>query len=399
MNGSSLRALLTDAAATVRAAPGRASLSALAIAIGAASLTVLLAALGGLSEQARGMVRELGADTFAIVPDSRAAATAPLRPEHTALLRASVPRAEVTAVRRFEKACKIGRDEASVVQTDPSFAPVRQRAVREGRFLDERDMVARARHAVVTRTLADRAGLRPGSTVLLRRMPFTVVGVLDDGPSLLPGDSPMPEQRMAELGVFVPLTTPAYWSPQVRPLPALDALFVRGAAMAAGEALHRTREILTFAADDPPAALWVSPDYIVRKVSRLQAVVRWTAGTVTVLSLSLGGAMLFALMLVSVRERVAEIGLRRSLGATPADIAGQFLAEALLATIPAGLAGAGLAFGLLSALRGRMPLPLELAGSTLLTAFAATAVVAVAFTLIPALRAARIAPAEALRNE
>lgn len=109
------------------------------------------------------------------------------------------------------------------------------------------------------------------------------------------------------------------------------------------------------------------------------------------------------IMLISVTERTAEIGLRLAVGARPADVLLQFLVEALTMTTVAGVMGLLLGFALSLALRVPVHLlaeyPAMPGAGTSIAAFAVVVVTGVVFGFYPALRASRLDPVVALRSE
>jgi len=116
-------------------------------------------------------------------------------------------------------------------------------------------------------------------------------------------------------------------------------------------------------------------------------------------SLLVGGIGIMNIMLVSVTERTREIGLRQSVGATPNDIRGQFLTEALLLSLVGGLIGAAVGiggawiFGIASSMRT------VIVPSSILLAFGSAAAVGAFFGFYPANQAAQLDPIDALRHE
>ncbi len=124
---------------------------------------------------------------------------------------------------------------------------------------------------------------------------------------------------------------------------------------------------------------------------------------VGLVTLGLGGLGVMNIMLVAVRERTREIGLRKALGATHGDVQRQFFLEGFLLTCVSGLAGFLLA-GILSVLVNLLPMPARFAGLLLtwpsgLLAIGVLVLVGVATSTYPARRAAALPPVEALRAE
>ena len=117
------------------------------------------------------------------------------------------------------------------------------------------------------------------------------------------------------------------------------------------------------------------------------------------ISLLVGGIGVMNIMLVSVTERIREIGLRKALGATPRVIQRQFLVEASLLGLVGGLLGIGL--GLLGGvlLPRFLDQPVTISPIAAVGALAVALVIGVAAGVYPANRAARLAPIDALRNE
>jgi putative ABC transport system permease protein len=116
------------------------------------------------------------------------------------------------------------------------------------------------------------------------------------------------------------------------------------------------------------------------------------------ISLLVGGIGLLSVLLISIGERVYEIGLRKAIGATDAEIFVQFLIESIVLSMLGGLIGIGLGIGVISMVPSKFPfgLPIQLPG-LLFSIFIALAL-GVVYGIYPALRASRMEPVEALRS-
>lgn len=401
MNRQRARELFDDVRDGVRAQPGRAGLTFATIALAAAALAVLLAILGGLQEKARRISRELGADVMAAFQPGRASLDPARRlgERHLRLLRRSLPGWSHSAVRVFEVPTLGSRRSVSVVATDEALLGIRAWRLAEGRFLDELDLRERRRSAVVSASLARLWNWRVGDLVMLERTPFKIVGAVEWGGA---SDAPSghPDAILGERVVFVPVTVRAFEGSEASgPAPTVDAIFLRAPpGEDFGRAVGAAQRLL---AQDPrlEGVSWATPDTLVEGVRRLQRTLALALGSVVLLCLASGGTTLMSLMVANVKERVAEIGLRRALGATPGDIAALFTAEACTLAFAAAAAAVAATHLALALGRPWIPVPLKLGPGTALTPLLVALGVAAAFSRWPAKRAAAIAPSEALRND
>ncbi|MEM9600439.1 MAG: FtsX-like permease family protein, partial [Pseudomonadota bacterium] len=129
---------------------------------------------------------------------------------------------------------------------------------------------------------------------------------------------------------------------------------------------------------------------------RTLSILLFTMGAV---SLVVGGVGVMNIMLVSVSERTREIGLRMSVGARQSDVLAQFLTEALLICILSGLIGLGIGYGISQQDFGGEDLEMVFSLDNALLAFGSAALVGMIFGFLPAFRASRLNPVEALRSE
>jgi putative ABC transport system permease protein len=392
-----IRALWIDVWDGIRSQTARTGLSLLAIAIGIAALAVLLAVLGGLHERSQVIVRELGFQVFGVAQSESPPAGKPrLNRGHVDLLQANLPHCLVSGMRRESATVAAEPSQVQVIATDSALARVRGWTIQQGRFLDDGDLAAQSRVAVLGAGLARTWGKRVGEVITLRTTPFRIVGLIEAGGR----DTSEEVVGLGDRVVFIPGTTPAYWRKNGPAADAIDAVFVRApedgayapAVTAAGRLLAQP--------DRAVAGLsWITPELLLSKIRRLQRMIRWTAGSIAGLCLVLGGTTLMSLMVANVRDRVTEIGLRRALGATRRDIMSLFVLESLLITGIAAIAGTTAANLILLPTGEAFPIPVQLGANTVLVPIIAALFLGVLFSYWPARFAAHIAPAEALRNE
>jgi putative ABC transport system permease protein len=149
-----------------------------------------------------------------------------------------------------------------------------------------------------------------------------------------------------------------------------------------------------------------TPDFTIQAQSSFLSTAASVTTTLTILlasvaaiSLLVGGIGVMNIMLVSVTERTNEIGLRKALGATPADLLRQFLVEASTLSVVGGLlgVGAGLLAGVL--IPHFTTIGVTITATPVLIAVVVAAGVGLIFGVYPAARAARLAPIEALRAQ
>ena len=122
-------------------------------------------------------------------------------------------------------------------------------------------------------------------------------------------------------------------------------------------------------------------------------------GAIASISLVVGGIGIMNIMLVSVSERTREIGLRMAVGAKPADVMQQFLAEALLVSLGGCLIGLVLGIGTIETVKRLFQLNSQVTPGAVLAAFAVSLAVGVFFGFYPARKASRLEPIDALRYQ
>jgi len=141
------------------------------------------------------------------------------------------------------------------------------------------------------------------------------------------------------------------------------------------------------------------------QIRRGMLVFKLFLGAITGISLVVGGIGIMNVLLASVAERTREIGVRKAIGARPRDLLFQFLAESVaisgLGSALGVVLGVGSAYGITAIVRSRSEAPLYAATTpgTVLVAVLSAVLVGIAFGTYPALRAARLSPIDAIRND
>jgi len=391
----------------------RTALTILGIVIGIAAVISLVAVGQGAQAQVTQRLRDMGSNLLIVTPGvsfaggvSRGAGTSAslTNDDVTALVQQGTLVAAVApeySVGGAQAAYGDKNTRTTVVGVTPEYLAVRSWRLARGRFVAEQDLTNIAQVCVLGAGVVEDLGVNPASALLgqeikINRQNYTVIGLM-----AVKGQSGITNQ---DDQIFIPLTTAqlGFGGPGTRRVHAINvqaaSAEVVGLAEAELTAILRARHGLA-----PSAA----SDFRVRNQAEMLEAVEETSAAFTVLlgsiaaiSLLVGGIGIMNIMLVSVIERTREIGIRRAVGARSRDILAQFLIESTM------LGSIGGIFGIVLGYSSARALPDLVEGYTtvvspasIVLALCVSLAIGLFFGVVPAMRAARLDPIEALRYE
>jgi len=391
----------------------RSLLTMLGIIIGVAAVIVMIAVGAGAQARVEEQIRSLGSNLLLILSGSTTSggvrmgfgSNLTISEDDAAAIPREIPETMAAPALRGTAQLIWGNQNWSTVifGVTPEYIDVRQWEIAAGRIFDATDMAGATKVCLVGQTVARQlfGGADPlGQVIRVRRVPFTVIGVLESkGQSMMGSDQddlilmPLSTARKRVLG--------ASNLAKQRSVGTIWVKVAEGYDMKVAEeqvrSLLRQRHRLQPGQDD---------DFSLRNLEEVAAtqeassrVLALLLAAVASVSLVVGGIGIMNIMLVSVTERTREIGLRMAVGARTRDILGQFLVEAVTLSLIGGLAGIAIGIATAVGIAEIAGWRIVLSPESVMLAVAFAFAIGVFFGFYPARKAARLNPVEALRFE
>jgi putative ABC transport system permease protein len=376
----------------------RAALTMLGVVIGVASVVALVGVGRGTTADITSRLNALGTNLLTVNATGRNGSNSTLTLDDARAIAsidtiaAVAPESETSAT----VAAGVTTTTTSIIGTTAEYARVRAYEVWQGTFLTDAAVDRSLRVVVLGSTAADNLGLDAssiGSTVSIGGIPFEVIGILQ--PKGGSGFNDPDNQVLIPIG-----TVQKYFvgGNQVRTI---------GVSVGSETDIQNARNSITELLRERHAlAATDDDDFSIFDQAQLLEAATSISGTLTLLlggiasiSLVVGGIGIMNIMLVSVRERTREIGIRKALGARARDILSQFLIEALTLSLLGGLIGIALGLSVSAGIGRIAGWGFQFDPTTVAMATLFSLVVGVVFGVWPARVAARLDPIAALRYE
>jgi putative ABC transport system permease protein len=386
----------------------RSSLTALGIIIGVSAVIIMVAIGQGTGAKIQEQINSLGTNLITVSPGTAKTGgvsqgggsvtkftfndVEKIKKEATSLSGVSpVVRASAQVVGGA------GNWSTSVYGVSTDYFTIHNYELESGEFFTDRDVQGNKKVALIGQTIVD--NLFPdespvGKQVRIRTTPFTIVGVLK---SKGQGGMGMDQDDI----LIAPATTVFY---QLKGGQFID--MINASAVSTDKLDEAQKEIETVLREAHRLSGDTENDFTIRTQEEITETASSMTETITLLlgsiagvSLIVGGIGIMNIMLVSVTERTREIGIRISVGARARDVLAQFLTEAAVLSLSAGIVGILLAVAVTVILNSFTSVRAMLSVQVILIAFLFSAAVGVFFGFYPARKAASLNPIDALRYE
>ncbi len=281
----------------------------------------------------------------------------------------------------------------SLIGTTPEYQQVRNIQVVRGSFIDENDERSRNKVCLVTEILAKRLESDPfyRGSISFYGLQFTVIGVFKERVSTFG------QMEVSDNTAIIPLSVMRYFKPGE----AIDFMYASAETMEEVPQLSATIMKLLVQRHRNQSIFRIDNlSEILKAANKISLGLTLVLLVIAAISLIASGISIMNIMLITVTERTREIGLKKSVGANRGVLLAEFLLEALMLSCGGGLIGILLGAAVPYSVRFfTSAIRIEIPPLAILLGFGVTLLVGLTFGMIPALRAAKMNPVEALRYE
>jgi putative ABC transport system permease protein len=281
-----------------------------------------------------------------------------------------------------------------ILGVSPEYVNVRNLVVPAGRFFDQEDSLAHNKVAVIIDKMAVQLyGSSQGAigkVLKLNGLPFTVIGTFKERVETFG------QTEIVDNTILIPYSVSLYFTqtPQIKMLyfSMADSEMVPAATAEIKRIIQpRHRAESVYNVDNLTAVLAL--------MNRIAMGLTWVLFLVSLVTLIVSGIGIMNIMLATVNSRIREIGIRKAVGATNAEIRLQFLAEAILISFVGGIVGVIVGLAIPYSVHFFTSFHIPISGLSAIIAIVVSSIVGIIFGTVPAARAAQMDPVESLRYE
>lgn len=386
---------------------GNTMLMTLGVMIGIASLTVIVAIGDGIKIKVLDRITSLGfgPESFSVMAGAgrlffaRSQNTTSMTLEDAEDLLA-LPTVRLVVPRQRKSIQLINKKEFTstrVYGVTPDWQLARGWEMKDGEFLSETDLDRSKRVIVLGATPAKKLFKDEdpvGKMVRVQNNFYEVIGLLEEKGLTESGYDP-DDRALIPLTTSMTRLTHQTYLHSIKVV-ALKASQVPETMEAVRQILRQNHNLSVLAEDD---FRFITPEGIMQRVTESEQALNRMLILVSTVSLLVGGIVIMNILLVSIRERVREIGIRRCFGARRSDITIQFLFESILVSLLGGIMGVALGLGVSFGLERLNIIPTHITMEPFILSFVFCSLIGLIFGIHPARKAAFLSPEESIRSQ